>query len=84
MGSRPLHTRPAAGILDRRTPRDREILVHLAYGLSNDELAEKLYLSIATVKTHVCRIITKLDVRDRTQAVVVAYQTGLAQPGGAP
>lgn len=72
---------PATGVLDRLTRREKEILVHLAYGLTNDSIAARLYLSIATVKTHVCRIINKLDVHDRSQAVVVAYQSGLVKPG---
>jgi DNA-binding NarL/FixJ family response regulator len=53
----------------------------MADGLNNEDIAGKFYLSIATVKTHVCRIINKLGVRDRTQAVVVAYQSGLVQAG---
>ncbi len=63
------------------TPRELEILQHLARGLSNAELAARFQLSEATVKTHVARILTKLQLRDRTQAVVVAYETGLITPG---
>jgi DNA-binding NarL/FixJ family response regulator len=57
------------------------VLTLLATGLSNIELARALHLSEATVKTHVTRILTKLRLRDRVQAVVVAYETGLVTPG---
>jgi DNA-binding NarL/FixJ family response regulator len=67
--------------LSALTPRELEVLRHVARGLSNAEIAERLTLSEATVKTHVARIFAKLELRDRAQAVVVAYETGLIRPG---
>ncbi|MCX4986786.1 response regulator transcription factor [Streptomyces sp. NBC_00572] len=63
------------------TPRELEVLEALARGLSNAELAERFRLSEATVKTHVARILSKLRLRDRAQAVIAAYETGLVTPG---
>ncbi|MFJ9909380.1 response regulator [Streptomyces sp. NPDC101152] len=63
------------------TPREREVLTLMGRGLSNTELAQTLTLSEATVKTHVARIFAKLSLRDRAQAVVIAYETGFVSPG---
>jgi DNA-binding NarL/FixJ family response regulator len=67
-------------LLECLTPREREVLVLMAHGLSNTEIKDRLYLSEATVKTHITRILMKTGSRDRAQAVVAAYQTGLVTP----
>jgi DNA-binding NarL/FixJ family response regulator len=74
-----LRARPA--LLDRLTTREEEVFRLLARGRSNQEIAQELYLGETTVKTHVARVLTKLDLRDRIQAVVLAYETGVVQPG---
>jgi DNA-binding NarL/FixJ family response regulator len=67
--------------LARLTEREREVLALVAQGLSNDEIAARLYLSPLTTKTHVSHIMTKLCARDRAQLVVIAYESGLVVPG---
>ncbi|HYH25758.1 MAG TPA: response regulator transcription factor [Blastococcus sp.] len=71
----------AAGTLDVLTEREREMVTLVAHGLSNEDIAARLTLSPLTVKTHINRAMSKLDVRDRAQLVVLAYQTGLVQAG---
>jgi DNA-binding NarL/FixJ family response regulator len=70
--------------LDVLTDREREVMTQVAGGLTNDEIARQLYLSPATVRTHVSRAMIKVRARDRTQLVVLAYETGLVRPGWLP
>lgn len=81
-GAEPAHTPAVHRDLAVLTPREREVLTVVGHGRSNAEIAEDLTLSEATVKTHVARIFAKLSLRDRAQAVVLAYETGLVSPGG--
>ncbi|MFT4212760.1 MAG: response regulator transcription factor [Microbacterium sp.] len=72
---------PAGAALDALTAREREVLRLVGLGLTNDEIARELFLSPLTAKTHVSRIMAKLQARDRVHLVVVAYETGLVSPG---
>jgi DNA-binding NarL/FixJ family response regulator len=81
--ARPDRRRTSPAALAELTEREREVMALVAGGRTNDEIATGLFLSPATVKTHVSRAMAKLDARDRAQLVVLAYETGLVAPGGA-
>jgi DNA-binding NarL/FixJ family response regulator len=82
--SQPSHERHSPAELEELTEREREVLALVAAGLSNGEIAERLVISAATAKTHVSRILLKLGARDRTQLVVIAYESGLVKARSAP
>lgn len=77
------HREPmAAHGLDGITGREREVLSLVAQGLTNTEIAQRLHITVGTAKTHIAHLLTKLDARDRIQLVILAFQSGLALPGG--
>ncbi len=78
---RPAPGEPAAEVTRHLSQRELEVMRLVAKGLSNAEIARRLYLSNATVKSHVARVLAKLGLRDRVQVVVLAYEAGIAQPG---
>jgi DNA-binding NarL/FixJ family response regulator len=78
--TRPTETTPLPPAVEQLTPREREVLDLLARGLSNPEICAQLVISEATTKTHVARILQKLDLRDRVQAVIYAYEHGIIHP----
>ena len=82
--ARPAPDPVVTGALAALTDREREVLALVAQGLSNEEIAERLVLSRATARTHVSRVLAKVGARDRTQLVVLAYESGLVRPGWQP
>jgi DNA-binding NarL/FixJ family response regulator len=80
--SRPVDLAPVSGRLDSLTERERQVLMAIGQGKSNAEIGDELHMSVATAKTHVSRILAKLEVRGRTQLVVIAFQTGIVTVEG--
>jgi DNA-binding NarL/FixJ family response regulator len=80
MAQQPMPQLGRTGALDALTPREREVLDHLARGLSNREIADALVVEASTIRTHVKRVLNKLDLRDRIQAVIFSYENGINEP----